>query len=530
MQLADSSPRISMVNYNNRLFCRLDPDLTPAAREQERLTVLKTLGLLDTEMVPVFDEAIQTAANYLKAPVGFLGLAIQDKLWLKAAVGLSSIGLMNQLAVSRQLPRSDSFCTYVVDSENCLVINDTISNSAFANSVLVQHYGIRAYLGAPLITGDGHCLGTIAIMDLEPRDFSKKDVEFLAMTARWCFSEFERNRLLTKQPVASLPTKFSPSLPSAYGKPSQQPEVLTGEIEERGFEGAYPRSQDSYPSGIPNSTDSIKVKLLSHLTQELRTPLTSVMGMARVLSREVYGPLTGKQKEYLEVIHNSGQHLLTLVEEIVNLDVLDQDSQRLNLAPLDIEMLCQQAVNSLQQIAQEQKQELRLSVEPGNRIWLLDKDKVRQAVYYLIVSVIETAEPGSEVRVHVSRKLADFSTNVPTLNMAVWVSHPWLGDGLPQVNPYSSPLLTESVGIPSFGIATENDRKIIDKASLAKALLESNQTESTSTGNRSRELLGLLLSCHLTEMHGGSISVQGSHQSGYRYILSLPQISSEEGI
>ena len=525
-----------MVNYNNRLFCRLDNDLTPTAREQKRLVTLRNLGLLETEAIPVFDEATQTAANYLRVPVGFLGLMVQDQLWFKSAVGLSSIGLMNQLAVSRQLPRQDSFCTYVVDSENCLVIDDTITNSVFASSALVQHYGIRAYLGAPLIAGEGQCIGTLAIMDLEPRQFSRKDVEFLVMTARWCLSEFERNRLLSQLPVTSLPPHKQLNFPASSYAP-QVSDIINGEIEEPKLLTSYQLNSESPATGVPNSTDAIKVKLLAQLTQELRTPLTSVMGMARVLGREVYGPLTSKQKEYLDVIHNSGQHLLTLVEEIVNLDVLDQDSQRLNLTPVDIEMLCQQALNNLFHIAQESKQELRLSVEPGNRIWLLDKDKVRQAVYYLIVSVIESAEPGSEVRVHVSRKLADFNHNFASLNLAVWVSHPWLGDGLPQVDRFAhlvknyqqtNSRLNESAGFSGFGLSTENERQVIDKSSLTAALLENKQINDKSANNRSRELLGLLLSCHLTQMHGGEISVQGSHESGYRYILTLPQQSPEE--
>lgn len=525
-----------MVNYNNRLFCRLDNDLTPAAKEQKRLTTLRNLGLLETEIAPVFDEATQTAANYLRVPVGFLGLMVQDQLWLKSSVGLSSIGLMNQLAVSRQMPRQDSFCTYVVDSENCLVINDTMSNSVFASSVLVQHYGIRAYLGTPLITGDGQCIGTLAVMDLESREFSRKDIEFLVMTARWCLSEFERNRLLTQPSVASWPQNQPRQIPGSSYSP-RHPEIVNGEFEESQLSAPNQTKSGSGVTGIPNSTDAIKVKLLAQLTQELRTPLTSVMGMARVLGREVYGPLTSKQKEYLDVIHNSGQHLLTLVEEIVNLDVLDQDSQRLNLTPVDIEMLCQQALNNLFHIAQENKQELRLSVEPGNRIWLLDKDKVRQAIYYLLVSVIESAEPGSEVRVHVSRKLADFTTNVASLNLAVWVSHPWLGDGLPQVDRFAhlvkgyqqnNSRASESAGFSGFALSTESERQIIDKSSLTAALLENKQINDKSANNRSRELLGLLLSCHLTQMHGGEISVQGSHDSGYRYILTLPQQSAEE--
>ncbi len=538
MQLADSGLRISMVNYNNRLFCRLDNNLTPIARRQKKLKAIEELGLLESSIIPVFDEATQTAANYLEAPVGILGLMVDEELWLKSAVGLSHIGLMNQLAVSRKLQREESFATYVVDSQNCLVINDTISNSVFAGSILTQHYGIRAYLGAPLVTATGECIGSLAVMDLEPRHFSRRDVEFLAMTARWCLSEFERNRYQGMLSSDSLALTKAPTT-NSLSYPHQSPRVLEGEIEQPA--ASWQHSQRRQASNLPelNSPDAIKVKLLAHLTQELRTPLTSVMGMASVLGREVYGPLTEKQKEYLDVIHNSGQHLLTLVEEIVNLDILDQSPQKLQLNSVDIEMLSQQALQNLFHIAQENKQEISLSVEPGSRIWLLDKDKVRQAIYYLVVSVMAASETSSEIRVHVSRKPKDFLSNTSVLSVAVWVSHPWLGDGISQIDHYSSVINANSNhgssmgGLPNYsnsGFLRQNERHVLNQHSLAEALVKAEKGGSKSSDNRYRELLGLLLSCHLTEMHGGEISVQGSVESGYRYILNLPEISEAEAI
>ena len=101
-----------------------------------------------------------------------------------------------------------------------------------------------------------------------------------------------------------------------------------------------------------------------------------------------------------------------------------------NSARVNIEMVCQQAIKSLEQVAKHRQQQLRLSVEPGNRIWLVDKDKIRQIFYYLLLSLIQSAEVGCVVRIHLSHKSEK-------LNIALWVSHPWLGDCLPQVELYS---------------------------------------------------------------------------------------------
>jgi signal transduction histidine kinase len=241
--------------------------------------------------------------------------------------------------------------------------------------------------------------------------------------------------------------------------------------------------------------------------------------MASVLKREVYGTLTVKQKEYIEIIHNSGQHLISLVDEIVNLGVFDENGSKLQKSSIDIEMICQQAINSLYETAQQQGLELRFSVEPGNRIWSVDRDKVRQAIYYLVVSVIESSDAGGEVRLHVSRKQQ-------ILNVAVWISHPWLGDGLPSIDLYPS---HAGLSIVDGTSETTTSNSLLGTHTLTSAALLTSynniyQSASAKADRSPRQILGLLLSCHLAELHGGSIVVQGSQESGYRYILKLSQL------
>lgn len=528
MQVGRIGIGVVMAEWENRIFCRLD-GLTLTAREQKRLMALKELNLIDTPTIPVFDEATQTAARFLDAPICILGLMTLDQQLIKSAIGLSRVGLMNQWAQSRQLPRLESFCTYVVDSHQALVITDTATNPIFAKSVLVGYYGIRAYMGVPLLTADGQCLGTLAVMDWEARNFTNKDLEFLTITARWSICEFERNRLLQQETTRSIYL-----LSQAVGTYNSAQEQDANAITQR----------QEHPHNLPTivtSTNFIKLRLLTQLTQELRTPLTSVMGMASVLNRQVYGPLTTKQKEYLEIIHRSGQHLVTLVEEIASLGFFDETATPLNLSNVDVEMLCQKALNCLFDIAQARQQQIRLSIEPGNRIWLLDKDKVQQILYYLLFSVIHAAEGGGEVRVHVSR-------HPNKLKISIWVSHPWLGDGIPPVYgrmPASPlPLTTCNIDEISDGLETSvNNGKvdssepgidscqflsnqIISGASLLTALTLMQELKKTPTQDESRESLGLILSYHLAELHKGQITVQGSLERGYRYVISLPQLES----
>jgi signal transduction histidine kinase len=515
-----------MAELETRIFCRLD-GLTPTQREQRRLKALRDRALLNTEAIAVFDEATQTAARFLEAPICILGIMTSERLLIKSAIGLSRVGLMNPLAQSRQLPRYESFCTYVVESQQVLAIHDTVTNPVFINSLLVGHYGIRAYLGAPLLTADGQCLGVLAVMDWEPRCFTTKDIEFLAITARWSLSEFERSHYLKPELTSSM-HRLPNSTTAAEYPQEREPSSTTD-------------SQDiSNPGSVClAATHSIKGKLLTELTQELRTPLTSVMGMASVLSRQIYGPLTSKQKEYLEIIHQSGQHLLSLVDEIVGLGLLNQTSESLKQTPVDIEMLCQQAINSLLEMAQARQQQIHLSIEPGNRIWLLQKDRIRQMLYYLVYAVIHSTEAGSEICLHISRKNE-------TLNISIWVSNPWLEDDLPQVHSdivellFSSSHASAVFNVLKVPLATDEVKS--SELALDSYLPPANPISASSSvpttfslkeelnkrlgTNHSREILGLLLSCHLAELQGGEISVQGSLETGYCYVITLPELDS----
>jgi signal transduction histidine kinase len=220
------------------------------------------------------------------------------------------------------------------------------------------------------------------------------------------------------------------------------------------------------------------------------------------------------------------------VNEITELGAMDENATSINVVPVDVEMLCQQAINTLEEAANRREQDIRLSIEPGRgRIWPLDKDKVRQILYHLIFSVIQLSATGSIIRIHVAYK-------ENTLSITVWASHPWLGDGITEVDPYfrlNSLTLMELAGeaapysihldsyeeTGSLPITLEKLQNLdSDRANMSNVDPEADLTPGQS--NLSRESLGLLLSCQLAELHGGQITIQGSAQSGHRYVLSLP--------
>ena len=474
-----------------RLSCLLDGP-SPAQRDLQRTQTLSRLNLLSTDAIPVFEEATQNISRLMAMPICILSVMEADKQRFKSVVGLSSLGLMNQLASERTLPREESFCTQVVDSGKTFVLHNATNHPAFSRSLLVQQYGIQSYLGVPLMTSQGCCIGTLAIMDLMPHTFTQQEIALLELSARWCMSEFEKQQI-EKQ----LKTTQSASASAVSSIENTQTSLLS-------------------------RINQVRFDLIVQLTQDLRNPLTSVTGMASMLSREIYGPLSEKQQEYANIVLSSSQQLLGMVNEIVEIGDLKEDRYQLVVAAADIEMVAQQSLAALADTARQQDLQLKLTVEPGSRTWNVDKRVVKQLIYHLVFSVIKMSTAGSTIRLHISRK--DESANI-----ALWVSNPWLGEDLPQAviawmqghsqlcSKASQLQPTNRVAMNADGFMDETSSP--DRNEAFEALATAQKVDA------SRQELGLLLSRHLTEMHKGEVTVQGSSASGYRYIISLPSLS-----
>lgn len=453
-------------------------EVTTILKEEQRLQALTELELLNSQKVPIFEQATKIAAEFLEIPISIIGFMGKHQQWLKASVGLEKI-LPPDL---NQLERDESFCSLVIENSQVISIRDTATHPVFANRSLVQQYGIRAYLGVPLLNSQGYCLGTLAVMDLAPRNFNDKEIKFLEMTARWAMSEFERQRLSEYLDFDNELDKLE-IIP--YSSKAKKRQLFK----------------------------QIKSQIFSRLTQELRTPLTSIIGMTSVLSRGIYGALTNKQKEYLQIINDSGKYLLSLIDDILALKKLDEQGFQLQTSTVDLEMICQQVINALHQEINLREQEIHLFIEPNQRIWILDKIKVYQLLYHLIFSISHTALPGSNICLRISPKN-------DKLNILVWISHPWLNEEISLWNlcPCQVALLflKELPKDELYQDVSNNIEKIeSDLLSIEAELLKTIENET-------KPCLALLLSCLLVEMHGGEIKLQNLPTGGYRYHISLP--------
>ena len=279
---------------------------------------------------------------------------------------------------------------------------------------------------------------------------------------------------------------------------------------------------------ITPSTNSVSLKLLDRLSEELLTPLTSILGMASVLSQEIYGPLTAKQKEYVDILNERGRYLRSLAEEIVALAKLTDSGPKLDRKAVDPDNLCQQAIASMAPVASGKQVKitldrgLRHSINPensGSQLLLLDKNIFQQMLQNLLLSVIDTADADSSVKLHLSRKEQEF-------DLALWMSHPILGESLPHSQLYRDKLSAQEQTDPPAGKlnlpAPGLNRVKLASSELAKGILEGRHQEANATASKSPDLLRLLLACQLLELQGGTLWIQGSPDLGYRYLLSFP--------
>jgi PAS domain S-box-containing protein len=155
--------------------------------EEERLEALQSYEILDTDAEVAFDDLAALAARLCGSPVALLTLIDRDRQWIKAAVGIEE----------RETPRSLSVCTHAIEGTTLMVVPDLTRDPRFSDNPLLRDVlGLRFYAGAPLITPEGHALGTICVMDYRPRELTPDQNDALTRLARQAIAQLELRRSL----------------------------------------------------------------------------------------------------------------------------------------------------------------------------------------------------------------------------------------------------------------------------------------------------------------------------------------------
>ncbi|HNP71709.1 MAG TPA: response regulator, partial [Kouleothrix sp.] len=226
----------------------------------------------------------------------------------------------------------------------------------------------------------------------------------------------------------------------------------------------------------------LKDEFLANMSHELRTPLNGILGRSEALQEEIYGPVSAKQIEVLQGITESGQHLLGLINDILDLSKVEAGRLTLEHETLDIDMLCTASMRMVAQIAITKKISLNTSIDAAAELINADERRLKQILVNLLSNAVKFTPRGGkiglEVRSDAERQQVRFT---------VW-----------------------DTGI---GISEED---------LARLFQPFTQIDSRLNRAHDGTGLGLTLVRRLAEAHGGSVHVESVVGQGSRFSVVLP--------
>jgi signal transduction histidine kinase len=294
--------------------------------------------------------------------------------------------------------------------------------------------GVRAILAVPMVR-EGQLIGCLGVTRNRPGDFPAETIDFLRTFATQSALAIQNARLFR-------------------------------EIEDK--------------SRQLEAASRHKSEFLANMSHELRTPLNAVIGFSEVLLQRMFGALNDKQDEYLKDIYASGQHLLSLINDILDLSKIEAGRMELVPAPFHLPTALENAVTLVRERAARHGIALHLDLDPRLGELVGDERKVKQILLNLLSNAVKFTPEGGRISLKASRR-----------------------DGAVEV----------SVTDTGIGIAPEDQATIFE---------EFRQVGSDETRKQEGTGLGLTLAKKFVELHGGRIWVWSELARGSTFTFTLP--------
>jgi two-component system, NtrC family, sensor kinase len=298
---------------------------------------------------------------------------------------------------------------------------------------LLIESGVRAILAVPMVR-EGHLIGCLGVTRNRPGEFPAETIELL--------------RTFTTQSALAI-----------------QNARLFHEIEDK--------------SRQLETASRHKSEFLANMSHELRTPLNAIIGFSEVLMQHMFGALNPKQDEYLRDIYDSGRHLLSLINDILDLSKIEAGRMELELTDFDLPTAIDSALTLVRERATRRGVALQEILDERVGPVRADERKVRQVVLNLLSNAIKFTPEGGRIEIHA----------VP-------------GEGSIEV----------SVCDTGVGIAPEDQ----------EAVFEEFRQVGTSAAKQEGTGLGLALCRKFVELHGGKIWVTSAVGTGSTFTFRLP--------
>ena len=310
-----------------------------------RLAALKSLGLVDARPEAGFDRLTELAIQVFDAPVALVSLVDDKRQFFKSCIGLPEPYMM-----SRETPLSHSFCKHVVETGEPLILSDAREHDQFKSNLAVRDLGVIAYAGIPLMSPDGHRLGSFCVIDDKARQWTEEQVRILGCMASCIETEIASKDRLAKQSLEL-----------------QQ----AAEVARR------------------------KNVFLAQLSHELRNPLSPILNAAQMLCE---GRFEESEKlPVYEMLQDQTRQVVRMVNDMLDIARVEQGKIRLVKTPVDLHAVVKSSVNAVQSSAIEQGHSINVQLCEQPLIVLGDFDRLVQIVNNLLTNACRYTPDGGEI-------------------------------------------------------------------------------------------------------------------------------------
>jgi len=338
-------------------------------------------------------------------------------------------------------------------------VPDLLALDAGEHSVLAQ-FQVQASLVVPLLAG-ARLWGLLCVHQCDgPRQWSEADVALAQHLA---------NQLAIAIYQASLFEQLQRELAERQQAQDQ--------LSERNQQLALSNQE------LARAT-RLKDEFLATMSHELRTPLNAILGMTEGMEDETFGPVTAAQHRALHTIEHSGNHLLSLINDILDVAKIEAGQITLDPQPTDVSQLCAASLAFIHSQAVKKRIQVNTDIAPHLPILWLDERRMRQVLINLLNNAVKFTPEGGEI----------------TLTAALSSTNQWLH------------LAIRDNGI---GIAEADQSRLFKPFVQIDSALN---RQYTGTG------LGLALVKRIVELHGGTVSLVSSVGVGSCFTLDLPLI------
>ncbi|MFN6067470.1 MAG: GAF domain-containing sensor histidine kinase, partial [Pseudanabaena sp.] len=239
----------------------------------------------------------------------------------------------------------------------------------------------------------------------------------------------------------------------------------------------------------------LKDEFLANMSHELRTPLNAILGITEGLCEEVFGSLNDQQKNVLQTIEKSGNQLLELINDILDLAKIESGEVTLEVALTNIHQLCQSSVVFINQQAIQKKLQLTLNIGSQLPDLIIDERRIRQVLINLLNNAVKFTPSGGCISLDVNLE------SKPMLNIHDSISE--------NIRHWVTFVVTDT----GIGITSDNLKKLFQPFIQVDSALN-RQYEGTG--------LGLALVKRIVELHGGHVHASSEFGVGSRFMISLP--------